>query len=257
MADDRNPHLDDADSGPATYNAIHRLFMSIRRPSSDTILANVLPANSRQNNANAVVANSSSSPAPAVHIQIPVAAGGEDSRYCWVCFATDEDDELAEWVQPCNCTGTIRWVHQACLQRWVDEKQKGNTMRRVTCPQCQTEYIIVYPSLGIILEAMERFDTMVKCLSPFLAAGIMVGSLYWTAVTYGAITILQVVGHQEGLDLMERADPLVLLIGLPAIPVGLVMGRMVRWEDIVLRIIQNKLGMVRKFPLLSLVLPLP
>lgn len=269
-----NPYLssgdeDDEASGPDRFNAISRLLMSIRQSSRDEELANVhIPANSRpNNNAGAAISNNPSRPIPPpaaaaapvlppVQIQIPAAAG-EDSRYCWVCFATDEDDELAEWVQPCNCTGTIRWVHQACLQRWVDEKQKGNSMRRVTCPQCQTEYIIVYPSMSYLLELMERFDTMVKCLSPFLAAGIMVGSLYWTAVTYGAVTVLQVVGHQEGLDMMENADPLVLLIGLPAIPVGLVMGRMVRWEDIILRLIQNRLGLARKFPLLNLVLPLP
>lgn len=184
------------------------------------------------------------------------AAANEDGRYCWVCFATDEDDELAEWVQPCNCTGTIRWVHQGCLQRWVDEKQKGNSMRRVQCPQCQTEYIIVYPAMSFPVQLMERIDTMIKCLSPFLAAGILVGSLYWTAVTFGAVTVLQVVGQQDGLDMMESADPLVLLIGLPAIPVGLVLGRMVRWEDMVLRLIQNRRTMARKFPLLSLLLPM-
>lgn len=189
----------------------------------------------------------------------PVAmpATAEDGRYCWVCFATDEDDELADWVQPCNCIGTIRWVHQSCLQRWVDEKQKGNSMRRVACPQCQTEYIIVFPDMGAALGIMEGIDALIKRLSPFLAAGIMVGSLYWTAVTYGAVTVMQVVGHEDGLEMMEKADPLVLLIGLPAIPVGLVLGRMVRWEDMVLRLIQNRQGLARKFPLLSLILPLP
>lgn len=34
----------------------------------------------------------------------------EDARYCWVCFATDEDDEVALWVQPCKCSGTTKWV---------------------------------------------------------------------------------------------------------------------------------------------------
>lgn len=34
----------------------------------------------------------------------------DESRYCWVCFATDEDDELAAWVQPCKCSGTTKWV---------------------------------------------------------------------------------------------------------------------------------------------------
>lgn len=47
---------------------------------------------------------------------------------------------------------------------------------------------------------------------------------------------LQVVGHKKGLDVMERADPLFLLMGLPTIPVMLVLGKMIRWEDYVLRI---------------------
>jgi E3 ubiquitin-protein ligase MARCH5 len=34
----------------------------------------------------------------------------EDKRYCWVCFATDEDDNTVPWVQPCNCRGTTKWV---------------------------------------------------------------------------------------------------------------------------------------------------
>lgn len=116
-----------------------------------------------------------------VHIQLNNSA--EENRYCWVCFATDDDDEFAEWVHPCVCIGTIRWVHQTCLQRWVDEKQKGNSTRLVSCPQCQTEYIIVFPPMGTITSIMESVDTMIKRLSPFLAAGIMVGSFYWTAVT--------------------------------------------------------------------------
>ena len=56
----------------------------------------------------------------------------------------------------------------------------------------------------------------------------MVGSIYWTAVTYGAVTVMQVVGHKEGLDVMERADPLFLLIGLLTIPVMLILGKMIR-----------------------------
>lgn len=111
--------------------------------------------------------------------------------------------------------------------------------------------------MGTLIGVLEGIDTMVKRLSPFLAASVMVGSLYWTAVTYGAVTVLQVIGHKEGLQMMENSDPLVLLIGLPAIPVALIMGRMIRWDDMILRFIQNRPGSARKFPLLSLVLPFP
>lgn len=69
-------------------------------------------------------------------------------RYCWVCFATDEDDATASWVKPCHCRGTAKWVHQECIQRWIDEKQKEHAGIHVACPQCNTEYIIVYPNMG-------------------------------------------------------------------------------------------------------------
>lgn len=74
-------------------------------------------------------------------------------RSCWVCFATDEDDRTAEWVRPCRCRGSTKWVHQACLQRWVDEKQRGNSTARVACPQCNAEYLIVFPKLGKIFKS--------------------------------------------------------------------------------------------------------
>ncbi|XP_056251503.1 E3 ubiquitin-protein ligase MARCH5 isoform X2 [Seriola aureovittata] len=155
---------------------------------------------------------------------------------CWVCFATDEDDRTAEWVRPCHCRGSTKWVHQACLQRWVDEKQRGNSTARVACPQCNAEYLIVFPKLGPVVYVLDLADRLISKAGPFAAAGIMVGSIYWTAVTYGAVTVMQVVGHKEGLDVMERADPLFLLIGLPTIPVMLILGKMIRWEDYVLRL---------------------
>ncbi|XP_020337116.1 E3 ubiquitin-protein ligase MARCH5 isoform X2 [Oncorhynchus kisutch] len=156
-------------------------------------------------------------------------------RSCWVCFATDEDDRTAEWVRPCRCRGSTKWVHQVCLQRWVDEKQRGNSTARVACPQCNAEYLIVFPKLGPVVYVLDLADRLISKACPFTAAGIMVGSIYWTAVTYGAVTVMQVVGHKEGLDVMERADPLFLLIGLPTIPVMLILGKMIRWEDYVLR----------------------
>ncbi len=71
-----------------------------------------------------------------------------DDRHCWVCFATEKEDRAAEWVSPCRCKGCTKWIHQSCLQRWLDEKQKGNSGGAVNCPQCGTEYRIVFPKMG-------------------------------------------------------------------------------------------------------------
>ncbi|XP_057669367.1 E3 ubiquitin-protein ligase MARCHF5 isoform X1 [Diorhabda carinulata] len=176
----------------------------------------------------------------------------DSPRYCWVCFATDEEDRTAAWVQPCNCRGTTKWVHQSCLQRWVDEKQKGGNIGKVACPQCQTEYIIVFPNMGVLVLVLDTVDSFIYKGCPFLAAGIVVGAIYWCAVTYGAITIMQVIGQKEGLAIMEQADPLVLLIGLPAIPVALVLGKMIRWEDALLTFMRKNLS---KIPIIRNVFP--
>ncbi|XP_060529374.1 E3 ubiquitin-protein ligase MARCHF5 [Cylas formicarius] len=182
----------------------------------------------------------------------PPVRQSDSGRYCWVCFATEEEDREASWVQPCNCRGTTKWVHQSCLQRWVDEKQKGGNMGKVTCPQCQTEYIIVFPNMGMLVLILDTVDGIIYKGCPFMAAGIVVGAVYWCAVTYGAITVMQVIGQKEGLSVMEQADPLILLVGLPAIPVALLLGKMIRWEDAVLNFMRRKL---KKVPIIRYVVP--
>ncbi|XP_028273653.1 E3 ubiquitin-protein ligase MARCHF5 [Parambassis ranga] len=171
----------------------------------------------------------------------------QPEKHCWVCFATERDDRSAEWVSPCRCKGCTKWIHQSCLQRWLDEKQKGNSGGAVSCPQCGTEYHITFPKMGPLVYFLQQVDRMLSRASPFAAVGVVVGTVYWSAVTYGAVTVMQVVGHKKGLYVMERADPLFLLMGLPTIPVVLVLGKMIRWEDYIIRLWQ-RYSYKRKLP---------
>ncbi|KAG7498746.1 E3 ubiquitin-protein ligase MARCH5-like [Solea senegalensis] len=165
----------------------------------------------------------------------------QPEKHCWVCFATERDDHSAEWVSPCRCKGCTKWIHQSCLQRWLDEKQKGNSGGAVSCPQCGTEYHVTFPKMGPLVFFLEQVDRALSRASPFAAVGVVAGTVYWSAVTYGAVTVMQVVGHKKGLYVMERADPLFLLMGLPTIPVVLVLGKMIRWEDYIVRLWQKYL----------------
>jgi len=87
---------------------------------------------------------------------------------------------------------------------------------------------------------------------PFVAAGFVIGSVYWTAVTFGALTIMQAVGTTEALNLMEQSDPMFLLIGLPTVPVMLILGRLVRWEEAVLSFLVRN---IPRMPVLKYLLP--
>lgn len=69
-----------------------------------------------------------------------------ETRQCWVCLATDEEDEEtgSEWIHPCRCSGSAKYCHHNCLQLWIDEKQKYNSSLSVSCTQCNTEYVLIY-----------------------------------------------------------------------------------------------------------------
>jgi len=167
-----------------------------------------------------------------------MSAGSEDPdefRTCWVCFAAEEDAPHEAWVRPCGCRGGSKWVHQNCLNRWIDEKQRGDSTAKVSCPQCKEEYVFTFPRLNRLVQLIDVFEKMVVKTCPYLAGGIFVGAIYWSAVTYGAITVMQVMGNTEGLAMMVESDSIFLLVGLPTIPAGLVLAKLTRWEDYVLQ----------------------
>ena len=56
-------------------------------------------------------------------------------------------------------------VHQKCLQRWVDEKQRGNVSVKVNCPQCGMTYIIAFPNMGMqYLSILTEVNLLVQTL---------------------------------------------------------------------------------------------
>ncbi len=89
-----------------------------------------------------------------------------EEKQCWVCFASEEDDPMAAWSHPCRCRGTTKWVHQACIQRWIDEKQKGNSTAEVQCPQCNTTYVIKFPRANVVVAVLDTTDKMVQRVCP-------------------------------------------------------------------------------------------
>lgn len=181
----------------------------------------------------------------------------ESERTCWICFSTEGENRLATWLHPCQCRGSTKWVHESCLYRWIDEKQNGNSRMKVACMQCRVEYIIIFPEVSRLTIFLERSQDVIRLCSPFVAATAFLCSVYWTAVTYGGITVLQVFGQQRGLELMERGDPFFLLIGLPFIPVGLILSRLIPWEDALLRLWHNRHNIVRKLPLINWLFGIP
>ncbi|EDV34427.1 uncharacterized protein Dana_GF20973 [Drosophila ananassae] len=157
-----------------------------------------------------------------------------DDRMCWICLTGDEDQPRRDWLHPCRCRGTNKWVHETCLSRWIDEKQLLAPDLPVTCTQCRTEYIIVMPPLCRFDSILERLDKSYERLCPSVLMGILAATVYFSAVTYGALTLLEVAGYETGMRLLQE-DPTLLMILLPSVPTILLLSRMVRWDDCLVR----------------------
>lgn len=62
-------------------------------------------------------------------------------RQCKICFEEESEDEIGtdnDWISPCKCDGSIKWVHNECFKKWL---------RQAPFPQqncCSTCRLVVY-----------------------------------------------------------------------------------------------------------------
>jgi E3 ubiquitin-protein ligase MARCH5 len=77
-------------------------------------------------------------------------------------------------------------------------------MATVECPQCGTKYVIHLPIGSYFVTLLDNCELLIQRVSPIIAGGVCVGSLYWTCVTFGSVTVMQALGQQKGLIFMEK-----------------------------------------------------
>uniref|UniRef100_A0A7N4V055 RING-type E3 ubiquitin transferase n=1 Tax=Sarcophilus harrisii TaxID=9305 RepID=A0A7N4V055_SARHA len=58
----------------------------------------------------------------------------DDSEVCRICHCEGDDENPL--ITPCRCTGTLRFVHQACLHQWI----KSSDTR--CCELCKYDFIM-------------------------------------------------------------------------------------------------------------------
>ena len=83
-------------------------------------------------------------------------------------------------------------VYASTFYRWIDEKQKGNSLAKVFCPQCNKAYTFSLPKINNMVRVLDFAEKTTSKSCPYIAGGLFVGAAYWSAVTYGAITVMQV-----------------------------------------------------------------
>ncbi|XP_074590112.1 uncharacterized protein LOC141846026 [Curcuma longa] len=76
--------------------------------------------------------------------EIRMARGDHDPaassvRFCRICHE-EEEEESAAMESPCACSGTLKFAHRECTQRWCDEK--GSAVCEICLQEFEPGYTI-------------------------------------------------------------------------------------------------------------------
>lgn len=90
---------------------------------------------------------------------------------CRICLESESTD-LNSMIQPCNCTGLMKLVHEECLKVWIVSFQ-GN-IDRAYCDLCHSRFLMVYELIREFPEKRFRKVTLQCLFIPVLLIMILI-----------------------------------------------------------------------------------
>lgn len=85
----------------------------------------------------------------------------KDAPQCYICY--EEGQKGNPLINPCQCAGSVKYVHLNCLQRWI--QPEGSSAVNTHCPVCKARYpektqaMMVRPP-AILLESWSNHRTL-------------------------------------------------------------------------------------------------
>ena len=96
--------------------------------------------------------------------------------------------------------------------------------------------------MGPVLVCLETIDRIVMKAAPVGLATAVGMALYWNSFSYGMFTVYTVLGKEDTQALLEKGDPILIVVGVPIVPLGLIILNAVPWEERLLRLYYEVLG---------------
>ena len=61
-----------------------------------------------------------------------------EEKFCKICFENIENKKTGKLINPCKCTGTVRYIHEECLKTWQVSQKKD--IKNAECELCHCKY---------------------------------------------------------------------------------------------------------------------
>ena len=110
-------------------------------------------------------------------------------RICMSEFDTETTDQDSQYVSPCECTGTMEFVHRSCLKQWIEVKKSDS------CEVCNQKYnlplrVVRYMTYS---EYVESDPSSLVQLMVFV--GAMAVLILLASLIFGWIAIFRILKH--------------------------------------------------------------
>src|SRR5258706_13178171 len=111
-----------------------------------------------------------------------------ENKMCRICLDTE-----GLLITPCNCCGTIGYMHELCLMKWLSNKSDNS------CEICKHEYqfgVRFNNAIRMLLYFYNIFAFCFVCL-PFIIVGLSISVIIVQFFLYNAYIILDNFNYYE------------------------------------------------------------
>ena len=64
----------------------------------------------------------------------------QNDNCCRICLESEINAETGEFISPCECTGSVKYVHEECLKKWIASSRIS--IDKAKCELCHVKLLI-------------------------------------------------------------------------------------------------------------------
>ncbi|KAF8720060.1 hypothetical protein HU200_024832 [Digitaria exilis] len=130
---------------------------------------------------------------------------------CRICH-DEEDEECTTMESPCSCSGSLKYAHRGCVQRWCDEK--GSTFCEICLQNFQPGYTMPPKKTPIVeitisehedMQSVESRDSLIDG-SDYIPYSSADRGATWCRSLMITFTIMLLVWHLVAVVTVEATD---------------------------------------------------
>ncbi|CCD16748.1 unnamed protein product [Trypanosoma congolense IL3000] len=85
--------------------------------------------------------------------QVTSGCDDDDERVCRICRDDEAEEKL---ISACECTGSVRWIHLSCLDKWRMESKVRNSRNVNRCEICMKPFRVPISKRILIMKNLQR-----------------------------------------------------------------------------------------------------